>query len=1715
MADPDSSYSKADVARLEALAAEHHISIMPGFEFPGHATIVADHFNIGFGHGASPCTVAHAPGGLTVNYTIDMTSAAAVDRSKEIITKFASWFSGPYVHLGADEVIGNLGNCARVRDYISRTSGVTNLADLLVSFVNDLNDTVKDLGKKTVIYNGFEHSPVPSGQTLDDDVVVMFWEGNRAGINREAVRSGLTSSFEVINIDSGYTFYLTPNNHHSLYPSEAKIYDQWVPSTTDLGTGIHVWGDSNFWAEDEFFERLLRRGRAIVADRTWNTTTTPDDVSAFYGRMATVGSPPGWVGYQAPTRVNDGEPSHYYTFDNDGEKYPPSHHYANRPGGGQTLYVEDSVGERHAVSFKSTDGSDSVVGKSIVLNGDGIAATFGGVDIPAPWSLSTWVKRTANKNNGVLMSSPDEFGNRHHIFLEHGSSRRVAFTAGGSTHTFNHTVPLNTWQHLTLVADAATTKLYVNGALVSTVNQSSPLPRHAIGTVGNVARAKLDELKIWDEALSAAQVAELPRAHCADTGLIHHWTFDETTGTTATDAGSGAKNGTITGATRVAQGRVGGALSFDGNGDYVRVEADAVGTSGGCGGGWTAALWARRTAASGDGILFSSSDGATSDAVTIKLEQQNRSGQVGITRYGTADYTFGYTTPLNTWAHLTIVGTNSDTKLYVNGTLTGTINEAFDLPLHTLGALPSGSTSIHATLDDIRVYGHAKTATEVTALYSQVNLGPPDAPTQVALTPASQQLTVTWIPPANNGGAVVSSYVVSHKLASAGADGWSTPVSVTAPTVTAVISSLTNASVYEVRVAAKNSAGQGAWSEVVSAAPSGSAVAPGAPRDVSAVPADGSLVVSWVPPGSDGGAAVSGYLIQHREDTQGAAWSTPAAEAAATARTFTVSSLTGGKTYQVRVAAKNSAGTGAYVTVTAAVVNTPGAPQNLAATAGDQTVSLVWEAPASNGGADISGYSIQHRVNTEGTDWSAVTTVAADVLTQTIASLTNGNTYQVRVAARNSAGLGAWATVTAALPACPARLIHHWPFDESSGNTVTDSGSRGDDGTITGATRISGGRLGGALSFDGNGDYVQVGESALTPGSCGWSAGLWVRRTGDVTGDGVLFSNASGGASVRLEQYNNSQVGITQIDLTDHWFGYTAPLNTWVHLTIVGTGSVTTLYVNGVAHATTINRGFDLPLNRIGAATNGGSIDADLDDVRVYSKALTAEEVTALFSEVSVTPDPSTLTVSVVESTVVEGVGDVVVTATLDQPAKVATTVTFTATDGTAVAGTDFVVPATFTAVIAKNSKAATATISITDDSVDEGSSSKAFAVAASTTSPSLTAAAVTITITDDDTAGVTVSESSVTVIKDEGVGYTVALDSQPSGDVTVTATSGASATATVAPATRTFTTLNWSTAQSFTVTGVEAGATSVTHAVSGYGSVTAAAGVGVTVVDGVGVPTGLRVVPVDGRLGVWWAPPTGDGVLDGFTVEHKLASAADTEWVSTSVDADSGHYRVSRLAAETYVVRVAAVVGGQQGAWVTSSPVVVPALASANTAPEVIPRLRSWVGGAGSLSLTSASRIVVSTGDAGEYRVASSVTATALSERTVSQVAATIKKDLKVLTGLDLEVVSDVSPQTGDVFLQLTDAVDSGLGVEGYELWVGDVVVIRGNTSTGVFWGSRSLLQVLGQSSDDRTVNAGWVRDWPSQEVRMIAPDMGRKFWEVDYVEDSLRQMSWYKMNL
>ena len=84
----------------------------------------------------------------------------------------------------------------------------------------------------------------------------------------------------------------------------------------------------------------------------------------------------------------------------------------------------------------------------------------------------------------------------------------------------------------------------------------------------------------------------------------------------------------------------------------------------------------------------------------------------------------------------------------------------------------------------------------------------------------------------------------------------------------------------------------------------------------------------------------------------------------------------------------------------------------------------------------------------------------------------------------------------------------------------------------------------------------------------------------------------------------------------------------------------------------------------------------------------------------------------------------------------------------------------------------------------------------------------VSVTTTDSDVAGFTVIESGgTTTVAEDGSttdDFTVVLDAQPISDVVISVTSSDTGEATVSPATLTFTSGNWDSSQTVTVTGVD-----------------------------------------------------------------------------------------------------------------------------------------------------------------------------------------------------------------------------------------------------------------------------------------------------------------------
>ncbi|SMN17126.1 Probable aggregation factor core protein MAFp3, isoform C [uncultured Candidatus Thioglobus sp.] len=127
---------------------------------------------------------------------------------------------------------------------------------------------------------------------------------------------------------------------------------------------------------------------------------------------------------------------------------------------------------------------------------------------------------------------------------------------------------------------------------------------------------------------------------------------------------------------------------------------------------------------------------------------------------------------------------------------------------------------------------------------------------------------------------------------------------------------------------------------------------------------------------------------------------------------------------------------------------------------------------------------------------------------------------------------------------------------------------------------------------------------------------------------------------------------------------------------------------------------------------------------------------------------------------------------------------------------------------------------SIIDDAFDEGNETVVVTLSNPNNATLGTNTAHTYTITDDDTAGVTNSKTARALGEAGTATYTVVLNTQPTGDVTITPVSSDTGAATVSGV-MTFTTVNWNTAQTVTVTGVADADTSnetvtISHTIAG-----------------------------------------------------------------------------------------------------------------------------------------------------------------------------------------------------------------------------------------------------------------------------------------------------------
>jgi hypothetical protein len=234
--------------------------------------------------------------------------------------------------------------------------------------------------------------------------------------------------------------------------------------------------------------------------------------------------------------------------------------------------------------------------------------------------------------------------------------------------------------------------------------------------------------------------------------------------------------------------------------------------------------------------------------------------------------------------------------------------------------------------------------------------GAPSLPRNLLATVGDQRVTLDWTAPTNLGGGTLLGYKVEYATTAA----YSSPTvasSLADPASTRfVVNGLTNGQLYWFRVTAVTDVDAGGYA-MTSATPIGGASFPTL-LSASTTAADrNSMQLSWSAPADTGGAAIVGYRIER--STDGITWTRVVANTGATTQ-WNARGLVNGTAYQFRVSAITRNGFGAPAIVRGQPLFIPTQPANVAATAGDQRVTITWSTPRDTGGSAIIGYRIDY-----------------------------------------------------------------------------------------------------------------------------------------------------------------------------------------------------------------------------------------------------------------------------------------------------------------------------------------------------------------------------------------------------------------------------------------------------------------------------------------------------------------------------------------------------------------------------------------------------------------------------------------------------------------------------------------------------------------------------------------------------------------------------------
>ena len=314
----------------------------------------------------------------------------------------------------------------------------------------------------------------------------------------------------------------------------------------------------------------------------------------------------------------------------------------------------------------------------------------------------------------------------------------------------------------------------------------------------------------------------------------------------------------------------------------------------------------------------------------------------------------------------------------IGGTVTSTI----------VPGLKNG-VSYTFTVTAVNAAGNSAASTASSAV---VPAAVPTQPIILGVSSGTGQATVSWAAPLYNGNSSITGYTIRSNPANITVNAGPSD---TSGNITGLVSGTT----YTFTVVARNDMGNSLPS-VPSTAITMAGV-PNPPETLAGTRASKYVRLSWNPPSVASGGPITSYNIYATNLTSGPDTPSPIVSYSTSA---IFPGLINGDVYRFSVTAVNGSGeSAASGTVDLTPLGIPDAPTITSVTPGNQSVTLTWAVPSSNGGSPITSYSIVS-VYTINPTTVRVINPSATSISQTINGLSNGVSYVFYVVARNAIG---------------------------------------------------------------------------------------------------------------------------------------------------------------------------------------------------------------------------------------------------------------------------------------------------------------------------------------------------------------------------------------------------------------------------------------------------------------------------------------------------------------------------------------------------------------------------------------------------------------------------------------------------------------------------------------------------------------------------------------